>query len=118
MTHPYAAIYMCACMYVFFFFMYRQKVDLTKFVESHEFVFDRVYDENSSNTHIYDTCCRPLVQFAMNRGKATVFAFGQTGAGKVRYQSPQYNTTQHNTIQHASVSSVCICLTAVMDDDI
>ena len=60
----------------------KQKVDLTKFVECHEFTFDEVFDENSTNEQIYTQCCRPLVAFFLNKGKATCFAYGQTGSGK------------------------------------
>jgi kinesin family protein 2/24 len=55
------------------------KVDLTKFVESHRFMFDEVFDEGSTNEDIYATTCKPLVSFFLNKGKATCFAYGQTG---------------------------------------
>lgn len=58
------------------------KVDLTKFVESHRFMFDEVFDEASTNEEIYATTCKPLVSFFLNKGKATCFAYGQTGSGK------------------------------------
>jgi hypothetical protein len=61
----------------------KQKVDLTKYVESHQFVFDTVFDEQSTNEQIYNDCCKPLISFFLNRGKATCFAYGQTGSGKV-----------------------------------
>lgn len=61
----------------------KQKVDLTKYVESHQFVFDTVFDEQSTNEEIYNDCCKPLISFFLNRGKATCFAYGQTGSGKV-----------------------------------
>lgn len=60
----------------------KQKVDLTKYVESHEFVFDEVFDKSMSNREIYEVTCKPMVSFFMNKGKATCFAYGQTGSGK------------------------------------
>jgi len=54
----------------------KQKVDLTKYVESHSFYFDVVFDENSSNRIIYEQCCKPLVDVFLNKGRATVFAYG------------------------------------------
>ncbi len=58
------------------------KVDLTRYVESHKFVFDEVFGHEATNEQIYRRTCQPLVEFALNRGKATCFAYGQTGSGK------------------------------------
>ena len=58
------------------------KVDLTKYVESHRFCFDEVFDENGTNEEIYAATCKPLIPFFLNKGKATCFAYGQTGSGK------------------------------------
>ena len=33
--------------------MYRLKVDLTKYIEEHHFVFDKVFDETTSNDDVY-----------------------------------------------------------------
>lgn len=62
---------------------HKKKVDLTKYTQTHKFVFDRVYDTKMSNEEIYEETCRPLVDFLFNaKGKATTFAYGQTGSGK------------------------------------
>lgn len=53
------------------------KVDLTKYVECSEFIFDDVFNEEATNEKIYQTCCKPLINFFMNKGKATCFAYGQ-----------------------------------------
>ncbi|KAJ3089320.1 Kinesin-like protein kif24 [Quaeritorhiza haematococci] len=58
------------------------KVDLTKFVEEHSFVFDEVFDENASNEDVYKRTAWPLVEYIFSGGKATCFAYGQTGSGK------------------------------------
>ena len=58
------------------------KVDLTKYVESHRFMFDEVFGQDSTNLDVYTRTCAPLVSFALNKGKATCFAYGQTGSGK------------------------------------
>lgn len=60
----------------------KQKVDLTKYVESHRFMFDEVFSEEANNEQIYQRTCRPLVDFCFEKGKATCFAYGQTGSGK------------------------------------
>jgi len=62
----------------------REKVDLTKYVERHEFRFDETFNEGHDNVHIYERTAKPLVDsvFMQRKAKATCFAYGQTGAGK------------------------------------
>ena len=60
----------------------RQKVDLTKYIEEHEFNFDACYDETTTNQVLYSSLIRPLIASLYSRAKVTVFAYGQTGSGK------------------------------------
>lgn len=60
----------------------RVKVDLTKYVEQHQFVFDEVFDEGANNSDVYQRTAMPLVDYIFTGGKATCFAYGQTGSGK------------------------------------
>lgn len=60
----------------------RQRVDLTKYVDTHPFVFDRVFSSVADNIAVYDGTARPLVDTLFAGGRATCFAYGQTGAGK------------------------------------
>ena len=61
----------------------KNKVDLTKYVEEHNYNFDCVFDENNSNEDIYLELVRPMVDAAfITKAKITVFAYGQTGSGK------------------------------------
>ncbi|KAM3588517.1 hypothetical protein VKS41_000960 [Umbelopsis sp. WA50703] len=60
----------------------KTKLDLTKFVEQHSFVFDDVFDEYTGNESIYERTALPLVKYVFAGGKATCFAYGQTGSGK------------------------------------
>uniref|UniRef100_A0A7S4NQ44 Kinesin-like protein n=2 Tax=Guillardia theta TaxID=55529 RepID=A0A7S4NQ44_GUITH len=60
----------------------KQKVDLTKYTENHKFSFDHAFDEQSDNFTLYNTTTKPLVNFVMEGGLGTCFAFGQTGSGK------------------------------------
>eukprot|EP01135_Chromosphaera_perkinsii_P006033 Nk52_evm4s383 gene=Nk52_evmTU4s383 len=57
-------------------------VDLTKYEQKHEFIYDHVFDETSTNERIYNIAVRKLVKSIFYRGKATCFAYGQTGSGK------------------------------------
>ncbi|KAJ3027392.1 UNVERIFIED_CONTAM: Kinesin-like protein kif24 [Siphonaria sp. JEL0065] len=58
------------------------KVDLTKYVEQHEFTFDEVFDCDANNDDVYRRSAFPLVEYIFTGGKATCFAYGQTGSGK------------------------------------
>ncbi|XP_035022862.2 uncharacterized protein LOC118115664 isoform X2 [Hippoglossus stenolepis] len=60
----------------------KEAVDLTQYILQHRFYFDQVFGEESSNEEVYQGTAYPLVQHMLNGGKATCFAYGQTGAGK------------------------------------
>ncbi|KAK6941527.1 Kinesin motor domain, partial [Dillenia turbinata] len=64
------------------------KVDLTEYVEKHEFVFDTVLDEDVSNDEVYAETVQPIVPIIFQRTKATCFAYGQTGSGKTYTMQP------------------------------
>ena len=61
------------------FYEPKVKVDLTKYVETHEFVFDEVLDSDATNDDVYSRTAQPLVEYIFSGGKATCFAYGQTG---------------------------------------
>ncbi|KAG0207489.1 Kinesin-like protein kif24 [Mortierella sp. GBA30] len=58
------------------------RLDMTKFIERHKFVFDEVFDSDATNEDVYRRTAFPLVQYLFEGGKATCFAYGQTGSGK------------------------------------
>ena len=60
----------------------KQKVDLTKYVEEHQFIFDLAYNQETTNEQIYLETVRPMIEAAFNKTKVTCFAYGQTGSGK------------------------------------
>lgn len=60
----------------------KQKVDLTRYTEHHQFSFDYAFDETAENVFVYNCTAKPLVKFVMSGGMGTCFAFGQTGSGK------------------------------------
>ncbi|XP_058192464.1 kinesin-like protein KIN-13B [Rhododendron vialii] len=64
------------------------KVDLTEYVENHEFVFDAVLNEEVSNDEVYRETVEPIVPIIFQRTKATCFAYGQTGSGKTYTMKP------------------------------
>ena len=60
----------------------RLKVDLTKYIEEHNFAFDGVFSEEVTNQELYLSTVQPIVQAAFQGAKVTCFAYGQTGSGK------------------------------------
>ncbi|KAL0239691.1 hypothetical protein GEMRC1_009799 [Eukaryota sp. GEM-RC1] len=44
--------------------------------------FDHVFDESSSNSHLYNSVASPIVLDAINGFHGTIFAYGQTSSGK------------------------------------
>eukprot|EP01112_Ceratiomyxa_fruticulosa_P022876 TRINITY_DN8520_c0_g1_i1.p1 TRINITY_DN8520_c0_g1~~TRINITY_DN8520_c0_g1_i1.p1 ORF type:complete len:735 (+),score=187.14 TRINITY_DN8520_c0_g1_i1:105-2309(+) len=60
----------------------KTKVDLTKYIEKHRFVFDEVFDERITNEQVYIRTAQPLVSSIFKKAYATCFAYGQTGSGK------------------------------------
>ena len=57
----------------------KTKVDLTKVVETQSFVFDDAFEAHETNETIYDRTIKQLVNFVFDGGKASCFAYGQTG---------------------------------------
>ncbi|CAI9118819.1 OLC1v1020442C1 [Oldenlandia corymbosa var. corymbosa] len=64
------------------------KVDLTAYVEKHEFCFDAVLDQNVTNDEVYRETVEPIIPTIFQRTKATCFAYGQTGSGKTYTMQP------------------------------
>lgn len=53
-----------------------------------DFLFDYVFDASTSQDSVYDRIARPVVQDVLNGFNGTIFAYGQTGTGKVRVSKP------------------------------
>jgi hypothetical protein len=60
----------------------KNRLDLSKYVESHEFSFDAVFGEKHTNMEVYLGTARPLVDALFQGSRCTCFAYGQTGTGK------------------------------------
>ncbi|XP_054240518.1 kinesin-like protein KIF2C [Indicator indicator] len=74
----------------------KQKVDLTKYLETQTFRFDFSFDESSSNEMVYRFTARPLVETIFEGGKATCFAYGQTGSGKTHTMGGDFSGKAQN----------------------
>ncbi|CRH02867.1 kinesin-13, putative [Plasmodium relictum] len=61
----------------------RYKVDMTKYIERHEFIVDKVFNEDVDNYTVYLNTIKPLlVDIFENNCVCSCFAYGQTGSGK------------------------------------
>eukprot|EP00053_Salpingoeca_punica_P017838 m.172584 g.172584 ORF g.172584 m.172584 type:complete len:742 (-) comp17300_c3_seq2:507-2732(-) len=67
------------------------KVDLTKFLENHNFRFDYSFDETTANATVYHYTAAPLVKTIFDQGMATCFAYGQTGSGKTHTMGGEFS---------------------------
>ncbi|KFQ01186.1 Kinesin-like KIF2C, partial [Haliaeetus albicilla] len=74
----------------------KQKVDLTKYLDTQAFRFDFSFDESSSNEMVYRFTARPLVETIFEGGKATCFAYGQTGSGKTHTMGGDFSGRAQN----------------------
>lgn len=69
----------------------KTKVDLTKFLENHNFRYDYAFDDTCNNELVYKYTAKPLVQTIFEGGMATCFAYGQTGSGKTHTMGGDFN---------------------------
>ncbi|VWU49242.1 kinesin-13, putative [Hepatocystis sp. ex Piliocolobus tephrosceles] len=61
----------------------RYKVDMTRYIEKHEFLVDKVFDETVNNFSVYVHTIKPLIiDLFENNCVCSCFAYGQTGSGK------------------------------------
>jgi hypothetical protein len=69
------------------------------------FTFDNVYGDQSEQKTIYDETAAPIVEAAMQGYNGTIFAYGQTGAGKTHTMEgypdpPELRGIIPNTFRH------------------
>lgn len=60
----------------------RSVVPMGKKVKDQVFAFDRVFDENATQTEVYEATTKSLLDNVLDGYNATVFAYGATGCGK------------------------------------
>ena len=85
----------------------KMKVDgITKCLESHQFEFDRVFDEDCTTEDVYSTVASPIVPWVLAKGgRATVFAYGQTGSGKTFTMTGIQRLLTEQLFEHVKRSS-------------
>lgn len=70
----------------------RMHTDMRRhFMNHHQFVFDKVFDEKTNNDEVYKSAVAPLTRFAVvEGGYCTCLVYGQTGSGKTFSMSSIY----------------------------
>ena len=66
-------------------FIYECKIKIdgyTKYIDTNEFKFDNVFNENDSTMQLYNNTIQPSLDILLKGGVVTCFAYGQTGSGK------------------------------------
>ncbi|GET91018.1 mitotic centromere-associated kinesin, putative [Leishmania tarentolae] len=60
----------------------KQRVDLTSYEESSDYVFDNAFGSEATNEDVYALSVKDLLTVSLSGGSASCFAYGQTGSGK------------------------------------
>ncbi|KAG5471260.1 hypothetical protein LSCM1_01333 [Leishmania martiniquensis] len=60
----------------------KQRVDLTSYKESSDYVFDNAFGAEAANEEVYAHSVKELLTVSLSGGSASCFAYGQTGSGK------------------------------------
>jgi kinesin family protein 18/19 len=85
-----------------------------KRVKDQTFMFDKVFDENTSQNDVYESTTKGLLDSVLDGFNATVFAYGATGCGKthtisyVRVQEVASSCADRNIVEqhkHPGLSS-------------
>src|ERR1700712_4237588 len=66
-------------------------------------MFDRVFDENTTQSDVYESTTKGLLDSVINGYNATVFAYGATGCGKTH--TITYVSFSHFTLRQADFYS-------------
>jgi kinesin family member 2/24 len=52
---------------------------ITKYLDNTDFAFDHTFAEDDTTDELYRYTAAPLIPFIFQQGRATCFAYGQTG---------------------------------------
>ena len=76
----------------------RLKIDgYTKYIETNDFYFDNVFNENEDTNLLFDFSVKPSLDILLKGGVVTCFAYGQTGSGK---------TFTMKGIEHSAIETI------------
>lgn len=73
---------------------------------THRFVFDRVFDQNSTQAEVYNTAARPAVMSCLEGYNAALIAYGQTGTGKTYTMEGETMRGEHRGIIPRTIEDI------------
>ena len=76
-------------------------VDVTCEGTKHEFTFDAVFGQDSTQTEIYERVGKPVVENLFKGFNGTIFAYGQTASGKT------FTLVRNIMLKHAEFDKLC-----------
>ncbi|KAG9476464.1 hypothetical protein GDO78_003162 [Eleutherodactylus coqui] len=65
----------------------------TVVIASKPYIFDRVFQSNTSQEQVYNTCARAIVKDVLEGYNGTIFAYGQTSSGKTHTMEGKLHDT-------------------------
>ncbi|PIC36684.1 hypothetical protein B9Z55_015592 [Caenorhabditis nigoni] len=71
-----------------------------------DFTFDAIYDENSTQSDLYEETFRDLVDSVLNGYNATIFAYGQTGTGKTHTMEGKSNDPEQRGVIYKCIDHI------------
>ncbi|CAP20618.2 Protein CBR-KLP-11 [Caenorhabditis briggsae] len=71
-----------------------------------DFTFDAIYDENSTQSDLYEETFRDLVDSVLNGYNATIFAYGQTGTGKTHTMEGKSNDSEQRGVIYKCIDHI------------
>jgi len=74
---------------------YRDIKENPQVAQYHSFKFDYVYDQDCTQSFVYENTAKPAVLSSLEGYNATLLAYGQTGTGKTHTMKGFQYTGQH-----------------------
>lgn len=88
---------------------------ITKGAGSKEFIFDYVFDEETSNAFLYDSAISDIIDGCFSGYNSTIFAYGQSGSGKTYTMGT--TTTLLNTESEGVIPRALKHIYSVIEND-
>ena len=83
-----------------------QELDNCNNYYTHQFSFDSIYDENSSQQYVYENSAKPAVLSILQGFNSTIMAYGQTGTGKTFTMEGNFIENSNRGILPRSVDEI------------
>ncbi|KAF1759547.1 hypothetical protein GCK72_016014 [Caenorhabditis remanei] len=77
-----------------------------------DFTFDAIYDENSTQSDLYEETFRDLVDSVLSGYNATIFAYGQTGTGKTHTMEGKTHDPEQRGVIYKCIDHIFDHITA------